>query len=99
MAENVKIINLDEFDLNERQILDKLSKEYGPKIIRSVKNGLIILHPKKHEKGGRARYSINLRIETPEVLFGSKATDWDLARTLHKVFNKAENEVKKRFKL
>jgi len=100
MVENIRIINLDEFDIEEKQIFDRLTEEYGTKFERILEKGLIILHPKKYDKDGkRARYCINLRTDIPDLIFSAEAEEWDLAKALHKVFIKLENEVKKRLKL
>lgn len=100
MVENIKIINLEEFDVEEKQIFDRLTEEYGDKLSRDLNGGLIVLHPKKYDKDGkRARYCINLRAEMPDFMFSAEAEEWDLAKALHKAFIKLENEVKKRFKL
>ena len=40
----------------------------------------------------------NARIESPDMVLKSDASDWDLRRTVHMLMKALENELKRRFK-
>jgi len=99
MNENITILGLDDFNsIEKRKIIDYIEK-YSEKIFRDVE-GILIVHAKRHEKDGkRVKYSFHVKIESPETLLGAKDDDWILAKALHKVFTKVENEIQHKFKL
>lgn len=99
--EAIQYIGIDQLDDTEKQVLDKLSAEYYEKIQRMLKNETsIVIHVKEYEKqGSRKKYSLHVRAIAPTVIFeSSNASDWDLARTLHKAFNDIEKQIEHRFK-
>lgn len=91
--EFVGIKQLDEF---EREIVNKLANRYYDKIKRTIKNTTsIILALKVHSKGGtKKKYSFKVKVVAPTRIFEASSSDWDLARTLHEVFNALQNEIK-----
>ena len=56
------------------------------------------VHLKDYDKGGKQKFSVHLRIETPGQMISSEQHDWDLETALRKTFNNAKNSVKKKFK-
>ena len=94
--ENLRLIGADILDESERETANKLLEEYGVKIQRALKNvSSIVVHFKKHSKGGKsAKYDIRVRVVAPGNLFEAQESDWDFAKSLHKVFENIEHEVK-----
>jgi hypothetical protein len=98
--EPVQIIGIDkvEDDL-EKGTINKLVNEYHGKIQRSLKNiTSITLHVKAHTKGGKAKkWDIRVKAIAPTRVFEAQESDWDLARTLHKVFRNLIREIQHTF--
>jgi len=54
----------------------------------------------KDKEKKRKKFSIKVRVMAPTHVFESKhASDWDLARTLHKAFKNIEHEIEHRLKV
>ena len=87
-------------DDNEKEVIEKLAQEYYDKIARAIKNDISMnMHLKTYSKGGKQKeWEIKAKIAGPTKIFESKETDWDLARTLHKVFKSIERQIEHRFK-
>ena len=97
---SVQFINLKILEEEEKPTVNKLVDEYFSKIQREIKNASLIVQFKKYNKEGRrAKYSIHARVDAPSIICSAEASDWDLARTLHKVFNKVQNEIKHKYKI
>ncbi|MBU0536659.1 MAG: hypothetical protein KKE20_06855 [Nanoarchaeota archaeon] len=98
--EEIQFKGVSELSKEEKEIVNKLSTEYYAKIKRKLHNDTSLqLHIKAHSKGGeRKKYSAHLRVIAPTKTLESKEDDWDLARTLHKVYKNMETEVNKTFK-
>ncbi len=97
----IEYAGLKEINEKEKEILDKLSEEYYPKIKRKLHNELTLkIHIKKYsETGEKHKWSIHAKAIAPTKIFTSdKACDWDFARTLHKAFKDLENEISKKMK-
>ena len=79
----------------DKERAQELLNEYGPKIERMLSNDVVMrVHFKEHEKeGNRVKHSISVRIEYGNNLFQADDFDWDLARAIHKVMKKLENEI------
>ena len=98
MSDNVKVIGLEDFDVVEENIIRTLAYEYYDKIKRDAK-GLLVIHGKKlNTDGRRCLYRFVVKLEAPNPLVDVQEEDWDLSRALHKVFNKVENAVQKKYK-
>ena len=89
--EQIQFIDLKKLNEDEQETVKKLSAEYYPKIKRELRDiTTIIVHIKEHGH----KYSIHIRAEAPEKVFEStKASDFDLARTMHKAFKDLEREI------
>lgn len=95
-----QFIDLKLLTKEEVPTVERLCAEYEKKIARHVPNPQFILQFKKHnDTGKKVKYSIHCRLEAPQILAPSEAHDWDLATTLHKVFQKIEKELEHKFKL
>lgn len=83
----------DKLDAKEKWELDKLSKEYYEKIKREIKKDFLLdIQIKVYEKGGKKKYSLNVKAEN-SVIFKSNSFDWNLAKAVHKALNKIMNEI------
>lgn len=92
-AKGVKILNE-----KQKQLVNRLLNEYYKKIQRQLKNETSFeVHVKNYEKEGKAKkFSINIKAVAPTRIFEANASDWDLARAVHKVLNKILNEIEHR---
>ena len=94
MINDISYIGLKDLTDDEQKILrGVLDKEY-PKIKRitpNIKN--IMVHAKVYSRLKARKYSVHLKVDTPEEFFTSHATDWDLATVTHKVISKISKEI------
>ena len=98
MKRNIDIQGIEELDEKEKIRTIQLIEEYYPKIERQLKNVISLnIHIKIYDKGGKKKYSIQAKLKSSINAFESNASDWDFAKTIHKVMNKLQNEVEKRF--
>ncbi|MBI4116997.1 hypothetical protein HY449_04615 [Candidatus Pacearchaeota archaeon] len=83
----------------DKKDFEKLFNEYSVKIQRKLKNiSSSAIHLKEYEKDGlRKKFSVHARIVAPTIIFEADAANWDFKRTLHKVFNKLEQEIEHKF--
>lgn len=76
----------------------KLWEEYSKKIEYKLKNvENIKIRLKEHSPGGRIKFSIHVMVAYSGKAMEADASDWDLNRTFHKVFNKIEEEIEHKF--
>jgi 2,3-bisphosphoglycerate-independent phosphoglycerate mutase len=94
--EPIQIIGMDEVDSDiDKGTVNKLANEYHEKIQRLLNNiTSVTLHIKKHSKGGKAKkWDMRVKAVAPTRIFEAQESDWDLARSLHKVFRNVEREI------
>jgi len=93
--EPIQVIGIDLLDDMEKAIANKLVNEYYQKIFRELKNVTdVTVHIKAHSKGGkRKKFDIRIKAIAPTRIFEAQESDWDLARTLHRVFRNMEREI------
>ena len=98
--EPIQVIGGELLDDTEKAITNDLMKEYYPKITRQLKNiTSITVHVKAHSKGGkRKKYDIRVKAIAPTRPFEAQESDWDLARTLHRVFRNIIREIQHKFR-
>lgn len=109
MAEEViQFIGVADLKEEEQVIVNKLSTEYYGKIKTYLHNlTSVAVHIKtQNDEAGegkekkRKKFSIKVRVIAPTHIFESKhASDWDLARTLHKAFKNIEHEIEHKLKV
>lgn len=76
----------------------KLFDEYSKKIDERLKNAESFrIKIKEYTKGGKTKFSIHVLLTYSGKSLEAEASDWDLNRTFHKVFNKIEQEVEHKF--
>ena len=99
--EKIEVKGIENLNEDEKRILNKLSTEYYEKIKRELKNEVSLkIRLKEYKKDNekkRRKYSINLIVAAPTRVIEASYADWELAKTLHVVFEKAINEIEKRF--
>ncbi len=97
--ENIEFKGREILNDEENKTADKLFAEYYPKIQRKIKNmQLLKVHIKEYKKEGKGKkYSINVSIIAPTRSIKANASDWDFARTVHKVLKKIESEIESMF--
>ena len=98
---NIKFVGLNDTKLNpyQKYTVKKIASNEAFKLQRKINNELnLVIHLKDYDKGGKQKFSIHLRIETPGQMISSEQHDWDLETALRKTFNNAKNSVKKKFR-
>lgn len=93
--EPIQVVGIELLDDQEKIIANKIINEYYPKIVRELKNiTSVTVHLKAHTKGGmRKKFDVRVKASAPTRIFESQESDWDLARTLHRVFRNMEREI------
>ena len=97
----VQFKGLVNFNTLESETIKKLARQYYDKLLRDLKDAKLVLDLKKYDsEGKRTKYALNSRVESgTTVVLITKASDWDLRRTLHKLFKKLERELQHKYKL
>jgi len=91
--------DIHDLEIDEKSIIKNITENYAGKFDRDVRNGVLIIKVKKYSKrGSKPKYSINSRIEAPNVIASADAHDWDLNRALRKNLNKLEMEIQHKYK-
>lgn len=93
--EPIQVVGIELLSEQEKTIANKLINEYYQKIVRELKNiTSITVHLKAHTKGGKKKkFDVRVKASAPTRIFESQESDWDLARTLHRVFKNMEREI------
>ena len=100
--EIIQFVGVDVLPSNEQAVLQDLCTEYYEKIRRGIKNlTSLVVHLKEYsQEGGRHKFSFHIRAVSPAHTFVSThSSDWDLARTLHRVFKNIERELQHKLKV
>lgn len=99
--EAIQITGIDEVSSDDKAIVNKLANDYYPKIKRALKNDVSIkLHVKQHSKtGNKHKSDIRVKVVAPTKVFESQESDWDLARTLHRVFRNVIRQLEHKLKM
>ena len=98
--DNIKLKGLDNFDKVEKSIVEEISIKGYDKILRDMKNAIMIIHPKKYDiQGNKTRFLIYARVEVAESLIShAEASSWELQKAMHMIINKLENGIQHKFK-
>ena len=97
--ELIQIVGLEQLEKSEKDDIKRLVNEHFTKIQRHLKNieGIVLNIKEYNKEGKRKKFSLHLRAIAPIHIFEADAVDWDLRRTVHKVFEKLENELEHHF--
>lgn len=98
--EPIQIIGIDQLEDDEKEVFNKLANEYYKKIQRELKNVTsLTIHVKAHSKGGKSKkYDLRVKAIAPTRIFEAQESDWDLARTLHRVFRNTIRQIQHRLR-
>ena len=95
---NLQTIGFEVLTEKTRTEFEKLYEEYSKKINRVLKDAdSLKIHLKEYSPGGKIKFSIHATVKHSGKFIEAEATDWDLRRTFHKVFNKIEQEIEHSF--
>lgn len=97
----INFVGLKEIRLTEPQLADiqQIADNETGKLEYGIDDLLnVIIHLKAYDKGGKQKYSVNLRLEYPGRIITVAQDDWKLITAVRKAFVSAKNEVSKRFK-
>ena len=99
----IKFLGLDDFSEEEISTLKELVGHHYKKIKHhDISKFELIVHAKKHFKGGKPdkaiKYSLVTRMEAPRFLLAAEAADWNLRKVCHEVMVKLESEFSHKFK-
>ncbi|MBN2112135.1 hypothetical protein JW707_03485 [Candidatus Woesearchaeota archaeon] len=100
--EVIQFIGVKDLSDEEQATVNMLSTEYYGKIKRSLKNltSLAVQVKTYQKEGAKKKYSVNVRVIAPtHIIEADKASDWDLARTMHKAFKNIEHEIEHKLKV
>lgn len=96
--EPIQVIGTELLNDDEKATANKLANEYYKKIFRELKNiTSVTAHIKVHSKGGkRKKFDLRVKAIAPTRIFEAQESDWDLARTFHRVFRNIKREIQHR---
>ena len=84
----------------QREDFDRIVNSNLLKLQRKLKTiNSLNIHLKEYSPEGKVKYSINAHITDSFGKIEANASDWDFNRTLHKVFDKLQNEIERKFHL
>lgn len=101
--DHIKLIGQDDFSLDEIRIIQDIATKHFSKISRMIENPTLTLKMKKHGKvlgtiAKKVKYSFHLKVVASDILISATEADWNLARSLHGVFENATSEIQKKIK-
>jgi len=95
---NLQTVGFEILTEKTRNEFNELWGEYSKKIGRKLKNAESCrVHLKEYSPGGKTKFSIHALVSYAGKSIEANASDWDLRRTFHKVFNKIEQEIEHKF--
>jgi hypothetical protein len=97
--EQIQVKGIELLDEQEKKTADKLFGEYYIKLQRKMKSTLSLkIYIKEYNKEGkRKKYSINLEAISSGKTFKANSFEWNLATTIHQVFEKILTQVEHEF--
>lgn len=96
----VQFIGLNKFGTEQADRIVKITEHYHNKIKIKIPDFLLKVHIKEKKLAGKKiKFSIHLRLETPNIIAVSESHDWDLVRALHDCFKRLQREIAHKFKL
>ena len=94
--EQIAIVDADRISEEDKSAMIKIAADNIPKIQRVFKDPISLkLHYKKH---GTRKYDIRVAVNSPDKKLEAQESDWDLKRTLHKVFENIQREIEHKFR-
>ena len=101
--EQIRFIGLNKCDDLENTKIRDLTKKHLTKLGKYIEDYTLIMKIRKHAIVKKSidksvKYSIHIKIEFPNILINASYADWDLTRTVHRVFEKVEHEIEHKFR-
>lgn len=94
MAE-IQFSGIENIDGEDAKRIDEIAKkelEFVDRELKGVNN--IKIHFKRHEIGGRVKWSVHLFIDWPnKKIIEVESVGWDLIKAVHEVIAKAKNHI------
>tara|TARA_Y100000031_G_C8057327_1_gene308977 strand:+ start:209 stop:529 length:321 start_codon:yes stop_codon:yes gene_type:complete len=91
---NIQMIGASDFDKEELETITEMAKHYEEKITHVVGTIEGKMHLKKHSKGGKStKYDLRLTVKVAKKTFDTQESDWELNKTVHKVFKNIQNQI------
>jgi ribosome-associated translation inhibitor RaiA len=95
---NLQTIGFDVLTEETKNEFKKIFDESFKKIERKLKNAESFrIKLKEYSPGGKVKFSIHVLVSYSGKVLEANASDWDLKRTMHKVFDKIEQEAEHTF--
>jgi len=96
----IQYVGLDDLNEKDMEKLTSISEKAYPKLERYYPDETLVLVIKTHSRsqGTRAKISIHAKIDAPRIKIIAHADDWDMAKVAHKIFDKLEEEAKRKLK-
>lgn len=92
---NINFVGSDDIDKEDiKRINDIIKKEFEflDRELKGVNN--IKMHFKRHEIGGRVKWSAHLFVDWPnKKIIDVESVGWDLIKATHEVITKAKNHI------
>ena len=100
---NIQFIGLKQLDQDDQKRIKDFLYSHVIELEREIKTiHMLRLHFKVYEKGGRKKYSVNLFLDSPtgpiEVNKMYTPAEWDPVACVHKVLDKAKEQIVKKFR-
>lgn len=100
-SDSIRFVGVHDLNSISQKSIHKLALEYLTKFKRAVNTLVeVVVHVKLyHQEGKRKKYSIHVKVSSPSHTFTStKASDWDLSRTMHKACKDCLSQIEHRLK-
>ncbi len=100
MLNIIKYDGLNDLTDQEANTIKIIAEKNFPKIKRVLNNDLnLFIKIKVYKKGNaKKKYSAHLRVEAPTQIFATHDSDWDLAKVIHSITEKAITEIQHHLK-
>ena len=95
----IRFVGLNKLAEEEQSKVKLIAERAFEKYSAKIKDPLFVLHVKlANKEGNRKEFNIKARLESPDGMFEASHFDYDLPKTLHKVMDHLENQLKHKLK-
>ncbi len=96
----IRYVGLTKLPESEQDKVKLLAEKAFEKYSMKLEEPLMTLHVKlANKEGNQKEYNIKARLESPSGQFEASHFDYDLPKTLHKVLDHLENQVRHKFRM
>ncbi len=101
--DGIKFVGQEDFSLDEMRIINDICAKSFVKVSRMIDSPMLTLKMKKHGKvlgalAKKVNYSFHLKVAGSDILISASQADWNLAKSLHGVFENAISEIEHKIK-